>query len=180
MQSAAGFRGLLAPVAVLVMEMAIMAVLVPAVLSAPFTPDQDPRRTSDGKALYAMPSSADTAEKTVSSISSPERREKFLKVLLALEELQRSISVGGKITMVQRGNKSSHRGGGKKNKAVVSEDAQRAATLPPVDGGGTDSGPSDRPPGPQNRGGKDIKKSHPQSPKKPNKRVCFWKYCSQN
>ncbi|XP_064168000.1 urotensin II-related peptide [Anguilla rostrata] len=178
MQSAAGFRRLLAVAAAVVIEMAVMAVMVPAVRGAPVSLDQDLSGGGDRKALYAMHSSEDRPGKILSSVNSPEKRDKFRKILMALEELQRSMNstAGSRITMVLRGNKPNVRGAGKKNKVVVSEETQRAATLPPVDGGGTVSAPSDRPPEPQNRGGR----KSPHSPKKPNKRVCFWKYCSQN
>ncbi|KAJ8350954.1 hypothetical protein SKAU_G00260840 [Synaphobranchus kaupii] len=161
-------------VAVVMIEMALMAATV---RGAPVSLEQNPSRRGDRRVLHIMHSSAERRGEIASSDNSPERREKFLKILLSLEELHRSInSVSHRITMVSRGNKPNVRGTGKKNKVVLSEGTQRAATLPPVDHGGTASVLSDHPPEPQNQGRKDLKKS----PKKPNKRVCFWKYCSQN
>ncbi|KAG5833434.1 hypothetical protein ANANG_G00275900 [Anguilla anguilla] len=107
MQSAAGFRGLLAVAAAVVIEMAVMAVMVPAVRGAPVSLDQDLSGGGDRKALYAMHSSEDRPGKILSSVNSPEKRDKFRKILMALEELQRSINStsGSRITMVLRGNK---------------------------------------------------------------------------
>ncbi|KAJ8410443.1 hypothetical protein AAFF_G00193470 [Aldrovandia affinis] len=103
MQSMAGFRAALA-VAVVTMEMAVF-VMVPAVNSAPVSPNQDLSRGGDREAPYTVQSNPDRRGTFVSTMNSPERREKFLKILMALEELNRSInsSMSSRITMMPRG-----------------------------------------------------------------------------
>uniref|UniRef100_A0A4W5Q733 Urotensin II-related peptide n=1 Tax=Hucho hucho TaxID=62062 RepID=A0A4W5Q733_9TELE len=112
--------------------------------------------------------------------SSPGRRAQILKMLSALEELSRTINstLSTRMTMMPRGS-ANGRNSGKKKKAV--NQGLKTTTVPPVDVGGsvTASWPSTD--DIDSLSGRNFKKSLPQQPKKPsNKRVCFWKYCSQN
>ncbi|KAK6325438.1 hypothetical protein J4Q44_G00047800 [Coregonus suidteri] len=116
--------------------------------------------------------------------SSPGRRAQILKMLSALEELSRTINStrSTRMTIMPRGS-ANGRNSGKKKKAVAAADTVKTTTVPPVDVGGnvTASRPSTDGIDPSSLSGRNFKKSLPPQPKKPsNKRVCFWKYCSQN
>ncbi|XP_010884498.2 urotensin II-related peptide [Esox lucius] len=148
--------------------------------------------TSTSKALkkLLMTTRPASGEKTPASISnlngqlkmdegtsSPGRRAQILNMLSALEELSRKMnnSLSTRMTVMTRGSPNG-RNPAKKNKAVAAEDAVKVTTVPPVDvrGNVTASRTSTDHIDPSSR-----KKSL--QPKKPsNKRVCFWKYCSQN
>ncbi|KAJ8003855.1 hypothetical protein DPEC_G00152740 [Dallia pectoralis] len=115
--------------------------------------------------------------KTDEVTSSPGRRAQIQNMLSALEELSRKMnsSLNTRRIMMVRGS-ANGRSSAKKNKAVTAEDTRKTTTVPPVDvrGNVTVSRTSTDQLDPSTR-----KKSH--QPKKPsNKRVCFWKYCSQN
>ncbi|KAL7852786.1 hypothetical protein SRHO_G00185710 [Serrasalmus rhombeus] len=115
------------------------------------------------------------------SSSSPDRREKIMKMLSALEELHRSMNstLSSRITIIPRGN-SNGRSSGKKSKMVVTEGNLKSTTVPSVGSSGTSPRTSTDQADPKLLNGKTFKKSLPSTPKKTNKRVCFWKYCSQN
>ncbi|XP_036413183.1 urotensin II-related peptide [Colossoma macropomum] len=115
------------------------------------------------------------------SSSSPDRREKIRKMLSALEELHRSMNstLSSRITIIPRGN-SNGRSSGKKSKMVVTEGNLKSTTVPSVGSSGTSPRTSTDQADPKLLNGKTFKKSLPSTPKKTNKRVCFWKYCSQN
>uniref|UniRef100_A0AAZ3R611 Urotensin II-related peptide n=1 Tax=Oncorhynchus tshawytscha TaxID=74940 RepID=A0AAZ3R611_ONCTS len=114
--------------------------------------------------------------------SSPDRRAQILKMLSVLEELSRAINstLSTRMTMMPRGS-ANGRNSGKKKKAVAEADRVKTTTVPPVDVGGSVTASRPSTDGIDSLSGRNIKKSLPQQPKKPsNKRVCFWKYCSQN
>ncbi|XP_051766266.1 urotensin II-related peptide isoform X2 [Ctenopharyngodon idella] len=109
----------------------------------------------------------------------PEAREELVKMLSALEELHKLMNrtLRHRITIIPRGN-SNGRGTGKKNKMVVTDGNLKSTTATTIDSGGISPKASTDQMDPK-LNGKAFKKSVP-SAKKPNKRVCFWKYCSQN
>ncbi|XP_067260556.1 urotensin II-related peptide [Chanodichthys erythropterus] len=109
----------------------------------------------------------------------PEAREELVKMLSALEELHKLMNrtLRHRITIIPRGN-SNGRGSGKKNKMVVTDGNLKSTTATTIDSGGISPMASTDQMDPK-LNGKAFKKSLP-SAKKPNKRVCFWKYCSQN
>ncbi|XP_021464200.2 uncharacterized protein LOC110527327 [Oncorhynchus mykiss] len=114
--------------------------------------------------------------------SSPDRRAQILKMLSALEELSRAINstLSTRMTMMPRGS-ANGRNSGKKKKAVAEVDRVKTTTVLPVDVGGSVTASRPSTDGIDSLSGRNFKKSLPQQPKKPNnKRVCFWKYCSQN
>nr|XP_046174687.1 urotensin II-related peptide [Oncorhynchus gorbuscha] len=137
---------------------------------------------SVGRVKTSTPtSSRDRRLKMDPVTSSPDRRAQILKMLSALEELSRVINstLSTRMTMMPRGS-ANGRNSGKKKKAVAEADRVKTTTVPPVDvGGSVTAWPSTD--GIDSLSGRNFKKSLPQQPKKPsNKRVCFWKYCSQN
>ncbi|NP_001076411.1 urotensin II-related peptide precursor [Danio rerio] len=108
--------------------------------------------------------------------SDPGPPEELLKMLSALEELHKFIN-SHRITIITRGN-SNGRSTGKKNKMVVTDGNLKSTTATTIDSGGISPKASTDQMDPK-LNGKSFKKSLP-STKKTNKRVCFWKYCSQN
>ncbi|XP_059409132.1 uncharacterized protein LOC132142971 [Carassius carassius] len=102
-------------------------------------------------------------------------REELGKMLGALEELHQLINstLSHRITFITRGN-SNGRSTGKKNKMTVTDGNLKSTTATTLDSGGISPKASTDQMDP-----KALKKSLP-SAKKTNKRVCFWKYCSQN
>ncbi|XP_076838515.1 urotensin II-related peptide [Brachyhypopomus gauderio] len=100
--------------------------------------------------------------------SSQDRRE-IMKLLSTLEEIQRSMN--SHIIIIPRGN-SNGGSSGKKRKMAVTERNIRPTTVSSV----VSTAGSE----PRLLDGKGLKKSLPSTTKKTNKRVCFWKYCSQN
>nr|XP_046178933.1 uncharacterized protein LOC124010492 [Oncorhynchus gorbuscha] len=127
-------------------------------------------------------SSLDRRLKMDQVTSSPDRRAQILKMLSALEELSRVINstLSTRMTMMPRGS-ANGRNSGKKKKAVAEADRVKTTTVPPVDVGGSVTASRPSTDGIDSLSGRNFKKSLPQQPKKPNnKRVCFWKYCSQN
>ncbi|XP_056114601.1 urotensin II-related peptide [Rhinichthys klamathensis goyatoka] len=109
----------------------------------------------------------------------PDAREELVKMLSALEELHKLVNstLSHRITIITRGN-SNGRATGKKNKMVVTDGNLKSTTATTIDGGGISPKASTDHMDPK-LNGKAFKKSLP-SAKKTNKRVCFWKYCSQN
>lgn len=110
----------------------------------------------------------------------PDAREELVKMLSALEELHKLVNstLSHRITFRTRGN-SNGRGTGKKNKMqVVTDGNLKSTTATTIDSGGISPKASTDQLDPK-LNGKAFKKSLP-SAKKTNKRVCFWKYCSQN
>ncbi|KAJ0062496.1 hypothetical protein NL108_013947 [Boleophthalmus pectinirostris] len=106
------------------------------------------------------------------------RKEQILEMISALEEVQRTINstLSSRLTLMTR---ASGRHPGKKNRLhPVSDKAAavpvKATTAPPAVSNSTVTRPDTVIPG------RNFKKSLPPQLKKPNKRVCFWKYCSQN
>ncbi|XP_069053574.1 urotensin II-related peptide [Lepisosteus oculatus] len=144
---------------------ALVMVMVSAVGSAPLHTD-------------TFLTQGDERKPHVSTENGIEQLERILKILSALEEIHRNanITLGTRIT----GTRANFRAAGKRNRMGASEETHRAATAPPVDETGTAARPSDDLADSQTLPGRSFKKSLPQPPKKPNKRVCFWKYCSQN
>ncbi|XP_052400915.1 uncharacterized protein LOC127948494 [Carassius gibelio] len=102
-------------------------------------------------------------------------REELGKMLGALEELQQLMNstLSHRITFITRGN-SNGRSTGKKNKMTVTDGNLKSTTATTLDSAGISPKASTDQMDP-----KALKKSLP-SAKKTNKRVCFWKYCSQN
>ncbi|XP_045553808.1 uncharacterized protein [Salmo salar] len=126
-------------------------------------------------------SSLDRRLKMDPVMSSPDRRAQILKMLSALEELSRTINstLSTRMTMMPRGSANGRNSG--KKKAVAEADRVKTTTVPPVDVGGSVTASRASTDGIDSLSGRNFKKSLPQQPKKPsNKRVCFWKYCSQN
>ncbi|GAA6109503.1 urotensin II-related peptide [Tachysurus ichikawai] len=115
-----------------------------------------------------------------SASSTADRREKMLHMLSALEELHRSLNytLNSHLTFLTRGNSNS-RSPGKKNK-MISEGNTKSTTVSSVVSRGASAKASTDQVDPKLLNGKAFKKSFPSTPKKTNKRVCFWKYCSQN
>ncbi|XP_077051700.1 urotensin II-related peptide [Siphateles boraxobius] len=107
--------------------------------------------------------------------SDPDAREELVKMLSALEELHKLVNstLSHRITIRTRGN-SNGRGTGKKNKMVVTDGNLKSTTATTIDSGGISPKASTDQMDPK------LKKKSLPSAKKTNKRVCFWKYCSQN
>ncbi|XP_048124507.1 urotensin II-related peptide [Alosa alosa] len=108
-----------------------------------------------------------------------DRREKILKMLSTLEELYKAFNstLSSRLTLVPRGN---GRGSGKKGKTAIADGAVKTTAAPSTDSSGTAARSSTAQVNPLSLSGKAFKKSLPPPTKKGNKRVCFWKYCSQN
>uniref|UniRef100_A0A671T905 Uncharacterized LOC107653671 n=1 Tax=Sinocyclocheilus anshuiensis TaxID=1608454 RepID=A0A671T905_9TELE len=112
-------------------------------------------------------------------LSKLDAREELVKMLSALEELHKLMNntLSHRITIITRGN-GNGRNNGKKNKMVVTDANLKSTTATTIDSGGISPKASTDQMDPK-LNGKAFKKSLP-SAKKTNKRVCFWKYCSQN
>ncbi|MCI4393588.1 hypothetical protein PGIGA_G00159180 [Pangasianodon gigas] len=110
-----------------------------------------------------------------SASSTPDRREKILHMLSALEELHRSLNstLNSRLTIITRGNSNS-RSSGKKSKMITEGNMKSTTVSSVVSKGASPRASTDL------LNGKAFKKSLSSTPKKTNKRVCFWKYCSQN
>ncbi|XP_026123913.1 uncharacterized protein LOC113106311 [Carassius auratus] len=126
---------------------------------------------------YDEPASA--AERSDPITGEPGAREELVKMLSALEELHKLMNstLSHRITIMTRGN-GNGRSTGKKNKMVVTDGSLKSTTATTIDSGGISPMASTDQMDPK-LNGKAFKKS-PSSAKKTNKRVCFWKYCSQN
>ncbi|KAF4119137.1 urotensin II-related peptide [Onychostoma macrolepis] len=130
----------------------------------------------DSKEHGDTPSAADQSDPVTGD---PAAREELVKMLSALEELHKLMNstLSHRITFITRGN-SNGRSTGKKNKMTVTDGNLKSTTATTIDGGGISPKASTDQMDPK-LNGKAFKKSLP-SAKKTNKRVCFWKYCSQN
>ncbi|XP_042602729.1 uncharacterized protein LOC109078850 [Cyprinus carpio] len=119
------------------------------------------------------------AERSDPITGEPGAREELLKMLSALEELHKLMNstLSHRITIMTRGN-GNGRSTGKKNKMVVTDGNLKSTTATTIDSGWISPKASTDQMDPK-LNGKALKKSLP-SAKKTNKRVCFWKYCSQN
>ncbi|XP_026158069.1 urotensin II-related peptide [Mastacembelus armatus] len=109
----------------------------------------------------------------------PDKRTQMLKMISALEELHRMFNstLSSRITIMPRGN---GRNSAKKNKSPpAAEGGQKSTTAPPAAADSTASRASSDVVVPSLTG-RNFRKSLSPQPKKTNKRVCFWKYCSQN
>ncbi|KAG9262157.1 hypothetical protein AMEX_G23888 [Astyanax mexicanus] len=126
-------------------------------------------------------SSENKRTRTSSSTSEPDRREQIMKMLSVLEELQRAVdsTLSSRITIIPRGINNG-RNSGKKSKTVQTDGNLKSTTVSSVGSSGTSPRTSTDQADPKLLNGKAFKKSLPSTPKKTNKRVCFWKYCSQN
>ncbi|XP_077404425.1 urotensin II-related peptide [Vanacampus margaritifer] len=103
-----------------------------------------------------------------------EKRVQILKMISVLEEMHRTFNstLSTRITFLPRANA---RNSGRKNKMA----AVMLTTAPPAVADSTSSGASAGVLVPSLTG-RNFRKSLPPQSKKTNKRVCFWKYCSQN
>uniref|UniRef100_A0A3P8VZZ5 Urotensin II-related peptide n=1 Tax=Cynoglossus semilaevis TaxID=244447 RepID=A0A3P8VZZ5_CYNSE len=111
----------------------------------------------------------------------PGKQAHMLKMISALEELNRTLNstLSSRITIIPRAN---GRNGGRKHKGVKvppSNGGDRTTTAIPAVANSTEPRVSTDAIGPSLTG-RNFKKSVPPQNRKPNKRVCFWKYCSQN
>ncbi|XP_061664396.1 urotensin II-related peptide [Syngnathoides biaculeatus] len=109
-----------------------------------------------------------------SGTAASEKRVQMLKMISVLEGMQRTFNstLNARIAFLPR---ASARNSGRKNKMA----AATSTTGPPPPANSTASGASAGVLVPSHTG-RNPRKSLPPQSKKTNKRVCFWKYCSQN
>ncbi|XP_061635713.1 urotensin II-related peptide [Phyllopteryx taeniolatus] len=136
---------------------------VPPRSSASAQSDSLERRRPEGRAAGRGDGSA-----------ASEKRVQMLKVISVLEGMHRTFNstLSARIAFVPR---ASARNSGRKNKTA----AVTSTTGPPAAADSTASGASAGVLAP-GLTGRNFRKSLPPQSKKTNKRVCFWKYCSQN
>ncbi|XP_057686534.1 urotensin II-related peptide isoform X2 [Corythoichthys intestinalis] len=105
---------------------------------------------------------------------SSDKRVQILKMISVLEEMHRTFNstLSARITFLPR---ASARNSGRKNKMA----GVTSTTAHPTAADSTASGASASVLVPSFTG-RSLRKSLPPQSKKTNKRVCFWKYCSQN
>ncbi|XP_051982315.1 uncharacterized protein LOC127643572 [Xyrauchen texanus] len=156
----------------------------------PSSPDSKQQTLTESSKMFRLSKGIDSDEHDASTAAKQSKldaitggaasREELVKMLSALEELHKLMNstLRNRITIIPRGN-GNGRSPGKKNKMVATDGNPKSTTATIVDGGGTSPKTSTDQIDPK-LNGKVLKKSHPSTPKKPNKRVCFWKYCSQN
>nr|XP_055062197.1 urotensin II-related peptide [Misgurnus anguillicaudatus] len=139
------------------------------------------RQQSEQTGLFRLSEVMDSTVTKLDRVSAgPGTREELVKMLSALEEFQKLMNntLSHRITFTTRGN-GNGRNPGKKNKMVVTDGNLKSTTATTVMSGVTSvKASTDHTDLKHN--GKAYKKSLQSGPKKPNKRVCFWKYCSQN
>ncbi|XP_065110184.1 urotensin II-related peptide [Paramisgurnus dabryanus] len=139
------------------------------------------RQQAEQTGLFRLSKVMDSTVTKLDRVSAgPGTREELVKMLSALEEFQKLMNntLSHRITFTTRGN-GNGRNPGKKNKTVVTDGNLKSTTATTVMSGVTSvKASTDHTDLKHN--GKAYKKSLQSGPKKPNKRVCFWKYCSQN
>ncbi|XP_042573003.1 uncharacterized protein LOC109071361 [Cyprinus carpio] len=141
------------------------------------TSSPDSQRQEEKDRLFRLSKLIDSHEH--SDAPSAAEQSELGKMLSALEELHKLMNstLSHRITFITRGN-SNGRSTGKKNKMPVTDGNMKSTTATTIDSGEISPKASTDQMDPK-LSGKAIKKSLP-SAKKTNKRVCFWKYCSQN
>ncbi|XP_023282838.1 uncharacterized protein LOC111670360 isoform X2 [Seriola lalandi dorsalis] len=133
----------------------------------------------DGTAKTTTGTIATGRLRTGTETPGPDKRAQMMKMLSALEELHRAFNsaLNARITILPRAN---GRNSGRKSKVPPpAEGGVRTTTAPPASADSTVSRASADAIMPS-LSGRNLKKSLPPQTKKTNKRVCFWKYCSQN